>query len=82
MSNFNCPHCGKPCIDSPRGYVTGYEHYPADANVRGQSPLGAVARHFEQVEARKTAIREAEAVSDTMKWFYGLTGLEGEGMSD
>ena len=30
MSNFNCEHCGAACIDSPRGYVTGCEHYPAD----------------------------------------------------
>lgn len=30
MSNFNCEHCGAACIDSPRGYVTGCEHYPAE----------------------------------------------------
>ena len=30
MSNFYCEKCGKPCIDSPIGYVTGCEHYPAD----------------------------------------------------
>ena len=31
MSNHTCEHCGAECIDSPRGYVTGCEHYPADA---------------------------------------------------
>jgi len=30
MSNFICDQCGKTCTDSPRGYVTGCEHYPAD----------------------------------------------------
>ena len=30
MSNFTCPHCGKDIIDSPRGYITGCEHYPID----------------------------------------------------
>lgn len=28
MSSFNCEHCGKPILDTPRGYVTGCEHYP------------------------------------------------------
>lgn len=31
MSNFKCEHCGTDCIDSPRGYVIGCEHYPPDA---------------------------------------------------
>ncbi len=30
MSNFICEKCGKPCFDSPLGYVTGCEHYPPD----------------------------------------------------
>lgn len=30
MSNFTCPHCGTNIIDSPRGYITGCEHYPID----------------------------------------------------
>ena len=30
MSNFICEKCGKHCIDSPLGYVTGCEHYPPD----------------------------------------------------
>ena len=30
MSNFICEHCGVECLDSPIGYVTGCEHYPAD----------------------------------------------------
>jgi hypothetical protein len=30
MSSFICGTCGKPCIDSPIGYVTGCEHYPPD----------------------------------------------------
>ena len=30
MSNFICEKCGKPCVDSPLGYITGCEHYPAN----------------------------------------------------
>ena len=30
MSNFVCEKCGKQCIDSPFGYITGCEHYPTD----------------------------------------------------
>lgn len=28
MSNFICEHCGTSIIDSPKGYITGCEHYP------------------------------------------------------
>jgi len=31
MSNFKCPECGTDCIDSTNGYITGCEHFPADA---------------------------------------------------
>ncbi|MFA5753366.1 MAG: hypothetical protein WC910_09880 [Bacteroidales bacterium] len=30
MSSFYCEHCGALCSDTPRGYVTGCEHYPVD----------------------------------------------------
>lgn len=30
MSNFICDKCGTECIDSPIGFVTGCDHYPAD----------------------------------------------------
>lgn len=30
MSSFCCEHCGAVCMDSPRGYVNGCEHYPPD----------------------------------------------------
>lgn len=30
MSNFACEKCGAICYDTPVGYVTGCEHYPAD----------------------------------------------------
>jgi gamma-glutamylcyclotransferase (GGCT)/AIG2-like uncharacterized protein YtfP len=30
MSNFQCEKCGIICYDSPKGYVTGCEHYPLD----------------------------------------------------
>lgn len=39
MSNFNCEHCGAACIDSPRGYVTGCEHYPADVKGKDMKAL-------------------------------------------
>jgi len=35
MSNFICEKCGKAVYDSPDGYVTGCEHYPADISRRG-----------------------------------------------
>lgn len=33
MSHFTCDKCGKPIIDSPKGYVTGCEHYPMEVNM-------------------------------------------------
>ena len=30
MSNFQCEKCGTICYDTPNGYITGCEHYPAD----------------------------------------------------
>lgn len=33
MSNFKCEKCGKICYDTPNGYITGCEHYPADLKV-------------------------------------------------
>lgn len=30
MSHFQCEKCGKICYDTPNGYITGCEHYPAD----------------------------------------------------
>jgi len=35
MSNFICEKCGVYCMDTPRGYVSGCEHYPPDAPTRG-----------------------------------------------
>lgn len=28
MSSFRCETCQTPIIDTPKGYVTGCEHYP------------------------------------------------------
>lgn len=39
MSNFNCEYCGKPIIDTPRGHVTGCEHYPL-SGVEGNGAWG------------------------------------------
>lgn len=30
MSHFQCEKCGKICYDTPNGYITGCEHYPAE----------------------------------------------------
>ena len=30
MSNFNCPECNLPQIDTPLGYTTGCAHYTPD----------------------------------------------------
>jgi hypothetical protein len=32
VSHFACPICKTICYDTPDGYVTGCEHYPADIN--------------------------------------------------
>ena len=37
MSNFICEKCGTHCIDSPEGYITGCEHYPADIKSQGNN---------------------------------------------
>jgi hypothetical protein len=34
MSNFTCEHCGAVCLDSPAGYYTGCQHYPAEIAVQ------------------------------------------------
>ena len=34
MSNFACEKCGTICYDTPSGYITGCEHYPADIKKR------------------------------------------------
>jgi hypothetical protein len=38
MSSFNCEVCGAACLDSPRGYTTGCEHYPADVEEEVTDP--------------------------------------------
>lgn len=30
MSSFYCEICGKICLDTPEGYITGCEHYLPD----------------------------------------------------
>jgi hypothetical protein len=30
VSNFICEECGAKVVDSPRGYITGCEHYPVE----------------------------------------------------
>ena len=27
MSSFNCPKCGKPILDTPKGYISECAHY-------------------------------------------------------
>lgn len=40
MSNFTCEHCNTDLIDSPYGYITGCEHYPADIHFDGEPNSG------------------------------------------
>lgn len=43
MSNFQCEKCGTICYDTPSGYITGCEHYPADLQfVKEKSDSGIV----------------------------------------
>jgi hypothetical protein len=30
MSSFKCEKCGKTCIDSNDGFISGCKHYPPD----------------------------------------------------
>ena len=30
MSSFKCEHCNEDIIDTPKGYITGCEHYPLE----------------------------------------------------
>lgn len=34
MSNFQCEICGAICVDTPKGYITGCEHHPADTECK------------------------------------------------
>lgn len=43
MSSFNCPQCGKPILDSSRGYITECEHYPlAERNILSPNMKGRI----------------------------------------
>ena len=33
MSSFKCEKCGKDIIDTPKGYITGCEHYPIEKDL-------------------------------------------------
>lgn len=46
MSTFACEKCGKLCIDTRIGYVTGCVHYPADV----QDPDGQILRQLTEEE--------------------------------
>jgi len=46
MSNFACEYCGAVCLDTPIGYVTGCEHYPADVMMRECASSKAVRYHL------------------------------------
>ena len=39
MSHCTCEHCGAILTDSPRGYVTGCVHYPADIQMESESNM-------------------------------------------
>ena len=48
MSNFTCEKCGAIHSDTEHGYVTGCEHYPADAGKR-QNPFAEMDRYLDYV---------------------------------
>lgn len=50
MSSFRCEHCGTDCLDSPHGYTTGCEHYPADIPERPQTIDTSKITRFEVID--------------------------------
>lgn len=73
MSNFQCEKCGTICYDTPNGYITGCEHYPADLkHNETERILKSVADFFEdreltadQIEAIKAAASRKPALVKT-----------------
>lgn len=62
MSNFICDKCGTECVDSPRGYVTGCEHYPADVR---EIPEAEKQQIINAINAAIDAITQYEWYYDT-----------------
>lgn len=70
MSNFTCEHCASPVLDSPKGYVTGCEHYPIPnkpvvTSVRQPAPKRTTA----DLIRRFLALLEIVEVSDSGREF-------------
>ena len=60
MSNFACEKCGAICYDTPIGYVTGCEHYPADK--RAESAL----KEFQGIMAKLGTLEKRVELYATM----------------
>lgn len=50
MSNFNCPECNLPQIDTPLGHTTGCAHYRPDWK--------AVNQTFKELQRTKKVLKE------------------------
>jgi hypothetical protein len=68
MSNFYCEKCGALCEDSPGGYVSGCEHYPADIENDqtlarlSRMAFGRMARDFSHHQGRVVTVRRRQPV--------------------
>lgn len=57
MSNFECEKCGTAIIDSPRGYVTGCDHYPL-SGIEAESVMTCYScHHYRRIQEGPTAWR-------------------------
>lgn len=47
MSSFNCPKCGKPILDTPKGYISECNHYKINkpCEIGGADALMSIFRY-------------------------------------
>ena len=60
MSNFLCEHCGKPIIDSPRGYVTECKHYPLRKEEKMAVKKKAAKPAAKKAPAKKAVVKKGK----------------------
>lgn len=63
MSSFYCEHCGTAIEDTPRGYVTGCEHYPLEKIDPAPEAKRAAAMHAAVFgpQRRPASLRQLQA---------------------
>ena len=72
MSSFNCPRCGKPILDTPKGYISECEHYkinkPQDYDIAGADVLMAIFGYKRiEVKTMNTYLFKGEKIKASSK---------------